>query len=116
MCTGCRISSLVNLRINDVQDRGDIILISVPGMKTGIACVTNPTWIESIRKYIALRPPECKLNRLFLKYSNNKCISFPVGKSKFASMPSKIAKFLNLQNPESYTGRSFRKSSSLLAG
>lgn len=35
----------------------------------------------------------------------------PIGKNKFAAIPEKVAKFLNLPNPEKFTGRSMRLSS-----
>lgn len=49
-----------------------------------------------------------------MRYQNGKCLNQPVGKNTFGSIPCKIAKFLNLENPEKYTGHSFRRTSATL--
>ena len=38
----------------------------------------------------------------------------PVGKNSFSRIPSTVAKFLNLPNPEAYMGDSFRRTSATL--
>lgn len=52
--------------------------------------------------------------RFFMRYQGGKCLGQPVGKNTFASIPSKIAKFLGLPNAEAYTGHSFRRTSATL--
>jgi integrase len=79
--------------------------------------INNEQWLLVIRKYYELRPPNTTHKRFFLFYGNNKCSRQPVGVNTFGTMPRKIAEFLQLPNPQSYTGHSFRRSSAtLLAG
>lgn len=120
MCAACRRHELCNLRVQDVQDRGDVIIITIPDTKTRkprTSCITEPLWINVIRTYTSLRPQETELPRFFLFYSNNKCTKQPVGIHSFGCMPAKIATFLKLENPAQYTGHCFRRSSAtVLAG
>lgn len=50
----------------------------------------------------------------FLNYQNGKCTKQPVGINKFGTMAKDIAKFLQLPNPELYTGHCFRRSSATI--
>lgn len=51
-----------------------------------------------------------------MNYRNGKCINHIVGKSTTGSWPSKIAEYLDLENPANYTGHSFcRTSDTILA-
>uniref|UniRef100_A0A1Y1N1P7 Tyr recombinase domain-containing protein n=1 Tax=Photinus pyralis TaxID=7054 RepID=A0A1Y1N1P7_PHOPY len=90
------------MTIQDVKDRGDLIVIHIPDTKTykpRTACITEQSWLNLVRKYQSLRPPGT------------------VGIHTFGSIPSKIATFLKLENLGSYTGHCFRRSSAtLLAG
>ena len=76
--------------------------------------INNEQWLLVIRKYYELRPPNTPHQRFFLFYGNNKCSRQPVGMNTFGTMPRKIAEFLRLPNPQSYTGHSFRRSSATL--
>lgn len=120
MSAACRRHELCNMTIHDVQDRGDVIIISIPDTKTKkprSSCITQPEWIKLIKTYMSLRPKEIEISRFFLFYSNNKCTRQPVGIHSFGKMPCKIAKFLKLPNPTQYTGHCFRRSSAtVLAG
>lgn len=64
-----------------------------------------------VRQYISLRKPH---NRFFLGYRNGQCFTQPVGINTIGSIPKKIAIFLSLPIPESYTGHCFRRSSATL--
>lgn len=64
MCAACRRHELCNLRVQDVQDRGDVIIITIPDTKTRkprTSCITEPLWINVIRTYTSLRPQETEL-------------------------------------------------------
>jgi integrase len=109
------------MTVHDVKNRGDVIIILIPNTKTKhprSSCVTEPLWLNIIRKYVSLRPSGMPLDRFFLCYKKkNKCIRQPVGIHSFGDMPSKIATFLKLENPKQYTGHCFRRSSAtVLAG
>ena len=61
-----------------------------------------------------LRPVNCPTSAFFLNYQKGKCTVQKIGKNKFGTMGRQIAKFLELPNPELYSGYSFRKSSAML--
>lgn len=76
----------------------------------------NLNLLDVIRKYINLRPKIIVHSRFFVNYVKEKCTVQPVGIHKIGSVPSIVAKFLNLPNSSSYTGHCFRRTSaSLLA-
>jgi hypothetical protein len=53
-------------------------------------------------------------DRFFLNYQNQKCARQPVDVNKLGSIPKQIAIYLNLKNPELYTGYCFRRSSATI--
>lgn len=112
------------MTVEDIQDKGDIILIVLPDTKTKIRrefIVTNNTIgnvniLDIIRKYAALRPAKTDHRRFFSSYSKSKCSVQVVGKNTMSKIPFNVAKYLKLHNPEQYTGHSLRRTSaSLLA-
>lgn len=102
------------MALNDVEIKPDMVVISVPKTKTKIPrlfMITEESWIMLIRKYVDLRPPHMSHDRFFLTYRGGRCIKSPIGINKIGEVPKIIAKFLNLANPEKYTGHCFRRSS-----
>jgi hypothetical protein len=117
----CRREELMKMTINDIEDKQTVFIIKIPDTKNGmerIFTILNPNsiidYLSYIRKYMALRPPHADTPRFFLKYGQNKCTKQPVGINSFGKMPSAIAAYLNLPNPELYTGHSFRRSSATM--
>ena len=53
-------------------------------------------------------------DRFFVNYQNGKCSIQFIGKHKFSKMPNEITLFLQLENPETYTGHAFRRTSATL--
>lgn len=101
-----------------VTDTGSEIVVRIPESKTYTAKmfpILGTTSIEIIRRYVALRPPNSPTDRFFILQRGNKCCGQAIGKNTIAAMPKKIAKFLNLERPETYTGHSFRRSSTTMA-
>uniref|UniRef100_A0A6P7HBE7 Uncharacterized protein LOC114346606 isoform X2 n=1 Tax=Diabrotica virgifera virgifera TaxID=50390 RepID=A0A6P7HBE7_DIAVI len=74
----------------------------------------NSTFYNIVKKYIDLRPSHVKINSFFLNYQKSKCTIQRIGKNKFADIGRQIAKYLNLPNPQSYTGHCYRRSSATL--
>lgn len=98
------------VKLVDTKTRKDRSFIILPGE------LENLNLLEIIRKYIQLRPAAISHNRFFINYIREKCTVQPVGVHKIAGVPSVVAKYLNLDNPSSYTGHCFRRTSaSLLA-
>lgn len=118
----CRRNELLNMKLDQIDNRGDILIVTVPETKNNITrnfIITNKTvdglnLLTIFNKYISLRPTHTPHNRLFIYYNNNKCTVQPVGKNTFSKIPEKIAKFLNLSEPSTYTGHCFRRTSATL--
>ena len=117
----CRNDDLVNLSINDIQDHERYLVVSLKDGKTykkrnfvidNEGCPFDAC--NLIRKYISLRPVHMKGDRLFVVYRNGKCAAQNVGKNTISRTPKLIAQFLNLKNPELYTGHAFRRTSATL--
>lgn len=58
-----------------------------------------------------LRPVDVVHNRFFLYYDKGKCTRQPVGINSMGKVPNTIATWLELPQPELYTGHSFRRTS-----
>lgn len=110
------------MTLNDIEDKRDVIIINIPDSKNKTRrtfTIINDTdknidCLGIIRKYVNLRPKNVDHRRLFLRYEVGKCVNQVVGKNTLGKVPYNIAKYLNLDNPESYTGHSFRRTSATL--
>jgi integrase len=117
----CRRKELCDLTVNDIQDTGEVLIVTLRDTKThldrkftiiGEGFVVNPLTIY--RKYASLRPVNTSHDRFFLFYNIGKCTRQPVGINTFGQLPSKIAAYLKLEDPKTYTGHCFRRSSATL--
>ncbi|KAJ8917625.1 hypothetical protein NQ315_000108 [Exocentrus adspersus] len=118
----CRCNELIFLDISDVQDKGSYLYVLIPDTKTNIsrsftvmeeACSVNA--VEMCRKYISLRPKAAG-RRFFLRYVDGKCTTQHVGINTIPKTFSKVASFLGLPDPESFTGHGMRRSSATFIG
>lgn len=109
--------------MDDVEDMNTFLCVEVPRSKTdtrrtfvikGEVGEDGLNLINFYRKYIGLRPQHVPHKRLFVNYQHGKCTVQPVGVNKFAKVPFIIAKFLNLEDSDQYTGHCFRRSSATL--
>lgn len=112
----CRCNEMTNITIKDVENHDGVIIVTLRDTKTKIdrTFVIRDESAEIVQKYIALRPTDVKSDRFFLNYKNNKCTKQVIGRHKIAAMPKAIATYLNLPNPEYYTGHCFRRSSATI--
>lgn len=112
----CRSNELYEMKIEDVKDFQTELLITIPKTKTKIVrkFTINSTFYNIVKKYIDLRPSHVETNSFFLNYQKSKCTIQRIGKNKFADIGRQIAKYLNLPNPQSYTGHCYRRSSATL--
>ncbi|KAJ8912180.1 hypothetical protein NQ315_006147, partial [Exocentrus adspersus] len=98
-----------------IEDRHSVIVVNVPVSKTGASkkftVVDDKEFsaLPLLRRYISLRP--AGIERFFLSFRQNRCISQPIGKNMFGKIPSKISMYLGLPNPSSYTGYCLRRTS-----
>lgn len=115
----CRRVELMQLQVDDIDDRKSVIVIKIPTTKNNIArtftIIDRPdediSYLTIFRKYYNLRPINASFRRFFCAYRNGKCINQVVGLCTIGKIPSRIATYLCLKNPNTYTGHAFRRSS-----
>lgn len=111
----CRREELCKMSINDIEFKGDVILVSVPETKNNVPrrfAITNPEWINLLLKYKELRPGATQ--RFFCTYRNGRCINSSVGINTIGKIPSQVAEYLKLEAPKDYSGHCFRRSAATL--
>ncbi|KAK4882319.1 hypothetical protein RN001_005638 [Aquatica leii] len=110
----CRRDELINMTIDDVKFRDEIIIVNISKTKKQsprMFVISELQWIHLIQKYLNLRPVTATTKRFFLTCRNGRCLSSPIGINKIGQVPKSIAIYLKLANPECYTGHCFRRSS-----
>ena len=98
--------------MKDLDDRGNhVLFIKLPKTKTGVVrdFAVMDEFYDIYKKYVTLRPENVKGDKFFANYQKGKCTRQSIGVNKFGNMPKEIATFLELPNPELYTGHSFRR-------
>lgn len=112
----CRREEITFLQVQHVKDMGSFVLIEIPNTKTNVrreftissGNIDGVNLLEIFRKYSSLRPPSTENSRFFLGYRSGKCTRQSVGINTIGSIPRKIAEYLKLPNPSTYTGHCFR--------
>lgn len=114
----CRSHELRNLEVNNIEDLGKALLVTIPNTKTYTprSFTITGNYYNICQKYIKLRPLDANntTSRFFLNYQNGKCTKQVIGINKFGNVPKKIAAFLNLPDTQLYTGHSLRRSSTTI--
>ncbi|XP_071562162.1 uncharacterized protein [Temnothorax nylanderi] len=117
LCGACRREELTQITINDIEDKGSILLVKIPktkNYKPRSFVISDENFYNFYKKYTALRPKNIQTSRFFLNYYNGQCTKQPIGINKFGRMPQTIASYLKLPQPELYTGHTFRRTSATL--
>lgn len=76
----CRRSEMCDLRISDIQNKDTVLIINVPpsktdkGRKFAVVDDENVSYATIFKKYLSLRPDDVPTDRVFLKYTNGRCI------------------------------------------
>ncbi|XP_056648387.1 longitudinals lacking protein, isoforms H/M/V isoform X2 [Diorhabda carinulata] len=114
----CRCEELTKLTVDDIEDKGSHLLITLPNPITNVSrrfIVINDRFgmdvLDIYNRYASLRPHNVGHNRFFLNYRKEKCTVQPVGINTLSRVPKEIATYLNLPDADIYTGHSFRRSS-----
>uniref|UniRef100_A0A1Q3EXH3 Putative crypton-1 tc n=1 Tax=Culex tarsalis TaxID=7177 RepID=A0A1Q3EXH3_CULTA len=118
----CRRDELLKLTLDDIEDQGDCIKITIPNVKTKsmrqfiVTRGTDPDvdMLNLVRMYAEKRVPGTNHTRFFVTYRNGKCTKQPLGINTIAKLPKIIAEYLKLPSPELYTSHCFRRSSTSL--
>jgi len=105
----CRTDEFPNICLHHVKMYEDMILVKIETTKTKIVRSFTITgeFVPIVRKYMNLRPRKLITTRFFVNYQKAKCTAQVVGKNKFSKMPKEVACFLELADPEKYTGTDF---------
>lgn len=112
----CRSCEFVEIQTEDVELKTDIYLVRIVKTKNQVprSFTITEEMANIVSKYVALRPVNIKTTRFFINYQQGKCYAQPIGINKIRKNPQKIAEYLTLQNPEYYTGHSFRRTSATM--
>lgn len=112
----CRKHELYMMKIQHLQYLGTAILVSIPDTKTKIERKFTITgeFCNTVKKYSDLRPTNATTSNFFLNYQKGRCTNQVVGINKLGNMPKQVATFLQLPNPELYTGHCFRRTSATM--
>lgn len=102
----CNSYELPRIKLKDVENHGDMLLVRIAKYKTKPerSFTITGTIRNIVQKYIDLRAPYLEEERFFLNFQRGKCTRQVIGKNKMGMMPRRIAKFLQLPNPDSFTG------------
>lgn len=115
----CRNDELVNMKICDIEEKDDIVIVKIPNTKNFkprlfvISNVDGFNGMAIYKKYVALRPKGLQDQRFFCA-TEQKCTKQPVGINTLHKIPRDIANFLKLPDASLYTGHSFRRTSATL--
>lgn len=111
-----RADEITKIELKDVTEQGSLFIIKILETKTKIirTFIVEEEYAEFVRKYRNLRPLNTSTSRFFINYQNGKCFNQPIGRNKFLGIPKSIAVYLNLAEPQLYTGHSFRRTSATL--
>ncbi|KAK5649303.1 hypothetical protein RI129_000332 [Pyrocoelia pectoralis] len=113
----CRCDEMTKITIDDIEDKGNLILIKIPDSKTKKLrsfTIIGEMFVNIYHKYVSLRPRYMQGRRFFLKYQNGKCYRNVMGIHTISAVPRKVAKFLKLNNIQEYTGHCLRRTSATL--
>ena len=112
----CRTHELLNCSVEHFEHREDLILVKIPDTKNHQprSFVINGEYLKIVQKYAALRQPNTNTKQFFVQYRNGKCTGQVIGKHSFGKIAQSIAAFLNLENPEKYTGHSYRRTAATI--
>lgn len=111
-----RTDELTKVLLTHIKEQGEVIIVRIPETKNNVlrTFTIEGFYTEYVRKYMKLRPANAKCDRFFLNYRKGKCTTQPIGRNKFLLIPKMVATFLGLENSETYTGHSLRRTSATL--
>ncbi|XP_063990678.1 uncharacterized protein LOC135169535 [Diachasmimorpha longicaudata] len=113
----CRAAGLCNLTLNHAEDHHTCINFVLERTKNGQNRGFSLTggYRNIVKKYLSLRPSGFERKNLFIKYSKGQCHRQVIGIHAIAKFPKQIATYLDLANPNTFTGHSFRRTGATIA-
>jgi len=106
ICATLRTDELTKITVNDIEKQGNLLLVKIRDSKNhdSRSFVIMGSLVDVVKRYWAMRPPTMVNTRFFVNYRSGKCTSQVVGKIKLGKMPERIATYLHLPNPKTFTG------------
>lgn len=106
LCGCLRCDELVNITIDIIEQHNSMLLVRIPTCKTkkAFSFTISGTFYEIVQRYAKLRVSTTQSNRFFVNYQRGKCTIQVIGYRKLSWMPRRVAEFLQLPDPEHYTG------------
>lgn len=107
ICGACRIDEFPRFTLDNIERHGDLFLVKVLQTKTKISrsFTISGTFATYVQKYMDLRSPRLRSDqRFFTNFQRGKCTVQFIGYNKFSMMSRRIATYLQLAEPERYTG------------
>lgn len=106
ICGRLKTEELTNIRVKDIQKHGDLYLVHVARTKKNNlrSFTVGGKFCAVVEKYASLRSERSIDPRFFVNYQHGKCTIQVIGRNKFSKMPERIARFLNLPEPQRFTG------------
>ncbi|XP_066256701.1 protein tramtrack, beta isoform-like isoform X10 [Euwallacea similis] len=109
----CRRHEIHAITIDDVRDFGTAMTVSIPNQTSNLIprqfTITGDYYHYCV-KYMKLRPDNAVSKSFLLNYQKGRCTVQNIGINKIGAMGKEVARFLNLPDPQMYTGDSFRRS------
>lgn len=111
-----RCKEITEVLIDDVEDLGDKYQISMNDTKNNYPgqFIIGSMFCETVKKYISLRPPDKFSDRFSIRYWAGKCYRQTIGRHTIGGISEQIATYLQLPNPQRFTGHCFRRTSATL--
>lgn len=106
LCGCLRMNELIHVLVEHITEKPDMYLFDIPKTKnlTARSFPVLGNWFHTIKKYQILRPQSLPSGRFFVRYQDGKCTAQFIGENTLKAMPKKIAMYLQLPNPNLYTG------------
>ncbi|KAJ8685475.1 hypothetical protein QAD02_021268 [Eretmocerus hayati] len=115
-----RTAEMVNLKVHEVQriitqeesgveDMKFVVYINDTKTDISRAFVVGGEYVKWIDKYVKARKDGTPDDRFFVRYERGECVRQVVGKNWIRGVPQKIASYLLLPKPESFTGHCYRR-------
>ncbi|XP_048005897.1 uncharacterized protein LOC125241445 [Leguminivora glycinivorella] len=112
-CRRHELHSLLNANVKDLNNTLVVNIINTKNKLERMFTITNK-YYNIIKKYMKLRPENCKNDHFFIRYHNGKCSSQNIGINTFGNIGKMVAGYMKLPNPELYTGHCFRRTSATM--
>lgn len=106
----CRSQELRNLSLDDIEDNGHELSVSIRNLKTYYHrdFIIGGDWYPVVRRYMDLRPAEVSHNYFFVRFIDGRCTRMRMSLDSLKQIPQMIARYMGLDDFDRYVGYIFR--------